>query len=309
MTESEKEQIIEQFTNNKKGFYAWLFRNKSRAHLVEELRLMYPEAKSGLECVYRMVFDIKETPVCPVCGKKISFKAARSNSQTGFPKHCCLKCSRIDPHHQEMIRKTKQIKYGDPNWNNSKKTTDTCKKRYGGNGTRGDREKAKKTMLERYGVEYYTSSSVINKMRNNKEIQEKIQNTKREHNTFNKSEPEEELFKYLCNIYGEKNVIRQYKDLERYPFNCDFYIQSEDLFIELNLFPTHGTEPFDATNKNHMMLLEHCKQNPSNWIEEKLPLVWAGTDVKKYNIAIKNNLNYLRIYNLKDFYNEKSNSK
>ena len=124
-------------------------------------------------------------------------------------------------------------------------------------------------MLERYGVEYYTSSSAINKMRNSKEIQEKIQNTKREHNTFNKSEPEEELFKYLCDIYGENNVIRQYKDLERYPFNCDFYIKSEDLFIELNLFPTHGTEPFDATNKNHAMLLEHCKQNPSNWIEQQ----------------------------------------
>ena len=57
------------------------------------------------------------------------------------------------------------------------------------------------------------------------------------------------------------------------------------------------------------MLLEHCKQNPSNWIEEKLPRIWAGSDVKKYNIAIKNNLNYLRIYNLKDFYNEKSNIK
>ena len=131
MTESEKEQIIEQFTNNKKGFYAWLFRNKRRVYLVEELRLMYPDAKSGLECVYRMIFDIKETPVCPVCGKKIPFKAARSRSQTRFSNHCCHKCSTIDPHHQQMIRETKLLKYDNPNYINSDKTTDTCKKMYG----------------------------------------------------------------------------------------------------------------------------------------------------------------------------------
>lgn len=44
----------------------------------------------------------------------------------------------------------------------------------------------------------------------------------------------------LESLYGSDNVISQYQD-KRYKnpktgvlFNCDFYIPSEDLFIELN---------------------------------------------------------------------------
>lgn len=163
-------------------------------------------------------------------------------------------------------------------------------------------------MVRRYGVEYYTMSNELNSMRNSKEIQNKIQKSKREHNTFNTSEPECKLYSYLCGVYGKDDVVRQYKE-ERYPFNCDFYIKSKDLFVELNLFPTHYIEPFDKSKIEHLNYLAHCKQNPSNWIEAQTPSIWAGTDVAKNECAMKNNLNYVRIYNLEEFINnEKSKS-
>lgn len=300
MTKEDKELIITTFKTNRKGFYAWLFRNKERTYLIDELRVLFPNADSDLERVYWLVYNLTGVPTCPTCGKKVPFTASKSVNEYGYNTHCCHKCGTTDPHHQDAIKQTKLIRYGNSNWNNPEKATYTCKQKYGGNGIRGDRNKAKQTLLDRYGVEYYTKSEQINSMRNNAEIQEKIQNTKRQNKTFNSSKPEEEYYKYLCTKYGKENVIQQYKDNIRYPFNCDFYIKSEDLFIELNLFPTHGKEPFNAENKEHKALLEQCKINPHSWIEEQLPLIWAGTDVLKYETARRNKLNYKRLYNIEE---------
>ena len=45
-------------------------------------------------------------------------------------------------------------------------------------------------------------------------------------------------------------IIQYYPDViydvivdGRYPYYCDFYIPSEDLFIELNAHPSHGSKP------------------------------------------------------------------
>ena len=309
MTENNRQLIETQFKNNRKGFYTWLFNNKNRSYLVEELRELFPEASSDLERVYWLVFDLKGAPICPTCGKEIPFCGGKARNKNGYNSHCCHKCGTVDPHHQAAIKETKLIRYGDQNWNNSEKATATCKQKYGGNGIRGDRDKAKRTMLERYGVEYYTASAELNEMRNNEEIQTKIQITKRNNHTFNTSKSEEDYYKYLCNLYGKSDIVRQYKDLVRYPFNCDFYIKSKDLFIELNLFPTHGKEPFDLNNKEHLEYLERCKISPANWVEEQLPLIWAGTDVLKYQMAQQNSLNYLRFYTLEAAYREESYSK
>lgn len=117
--------------------------------------------------------------------------------------------------------------------------------------------------------------------------------TKLKNKTFNTSKPEEELYMDLLCNYG--TVYRQYK-CDRYPWHCDFYIPKEDLFIELNKFPTHYKEPFDNTNPNHLLLLEHCIKQPSNWIEKQMVKVWAGCDVKKRLWAKEHNLNFIEIW-------------
>ena len=105
--------------------------------------------------------------------------------------------------------------------------------------------------------------------------------------------------------YGEGNVIRHYKD-ERYFYirkdgskhicDCDFYIPSEDLFIELQGHQSHGTEPFEPENPNHIELLQHCKDHPEEWLSEGLINIWAGRDYQKRMCFINNNLNYLLVY-------------
>lgn len=123
---------------------------------------------------------------------------------------------------------------------------------------------------------------------------EKRYETMKRNNSFNKSQPEEDMYKQLCEQYGEDNVVRQYKE-ERYPFDCDFYIPSEDLFIELNLHPCHGEHPFDPNNEEDIKLLESLKEKDDNWSRMVID-VWTNRDVLKQKIAKENNLNYVTIY-------------
>ena len=45
-----------------------------------------------------------------------------------------------------------------------------------------------------------------------------------------KSKEEDGIFEKLIKIYGKNDIIRQYKS-DVYPFPCDFYVISKDLYI------------------------------------------------------------------------------
>ena len=80
-------------------------------------------------------------------------------------------------------------------------------------------------------------------------------------------------------------VEYEFLDKQRYPFMCDYYVKKFDLFIELNGHPSHGKKPY---SKN---IEEQFSHLPTEWYD-----VYARRDVEKYTVALKNNLNYLRIY-------------
>lgn len=115
--------------------------------------------------------------------------------------------------------------------------------------------------------------------------------------TLNTSLQEENYYKILVSKYGEDGVIRQYFDRDRYPFNCDFYIPSEDLFIEYNKSWTHGGHPFDKLNLDDISKLEFWqeKAKTSKYYRNAI-YTWTDLDVRKTEIAKKNNLNYKVIY-------------
>ena len=144
--------------------------------------------------------------------------------------------------------------------------------------------KRKETLIKKYGSleAYYAYKSQI------------LYETKTKNNSFNTSVPEELYYSQLCEIYGFENVVRQYKD-DRYPFNCDFYIKSEDLFIEYNGHWTHGIEPYDPNNEYHLKIIEKYKSRESKFYKTAI-YVWTDLDVRKLECAKKNNLNYRRIY-------------
>lgn len=109
------------------------------------------------------------------------------------------------------------------------------------------------------------------------------------------SAAEKIVFGKLVSRFGKDDVFYQYgvhPADRRYPFNCDFYIKSLDLFIELNGHYSHHTHWFDANNSDDILrrkhLLDSGKKRSINAAK-----VWCDTDVNKRACAKKNGLNYL----------------
>ena len=136
------------------------------------------------------------------------------------------------------------------------------------------------------------------------EIVKKCYLTKKINNTFNISLVQEIAKEELCKVFGEDNVESEYMD-DRYPFSCDLYVKSLDLFIEINAFWTHSDHFFDENNFDDLRDFEDLKER-SKYDNHAKSLfdVWTRRDVIKRETAIKNNLNYLVFWNndLSDFY-------
>ena len=157
-------------------------------------------------------------------------------------------------------------------------------------------EKTKQTSLPRYGVEFPVQT---------KAVQNKIYRTKKKNHTVNSSKSEEYMYDLLVSRFGEDDIEHQYKHDNRYPFVCDFYIKSLDLFIELNAHWSHGGHWFggnadDLSVLNKWWSKVHC--DGSSYYRDAIE-TWTIRDVKKRITAIENNLNYVVFWNndLSDF--------
>ena len=123
-----------------------------------------------------------------------------------------------------------------------------------------------------------------------------IVKTKRERGSFNKSIPEENYYKYLLTIYSSDDIIRQYKDA-RYPFACDFYIKSKDLFIECNFSWCHEDHPFNGNDINDLNLLnEKIKRSEKSDYHKYAIKVWTESDPLKLKTFRDNGLNFMIVY-------------
>lgn len=137
--------------------------------------------------------------------------------------------------------------------------------------------------------------------------QQKISSKQKEYETrkkngtlgFHKSKDEEILEHILKDMFGPDNVVYNYFDKERYPFKCDFYIPSEDLFIELHAGWEHQGHPFDNNNEEDLLLLEDLKnkQTISNYYKNVI-YQWTDLDIRKLNAFKDNNLNYIIGYSV-----------
>ena len=232
----------------------------------------------------------------------------------------------------DKVKKTKLERYGDENYNNNEKHIKTCLEKYSVEHHNKVQEIANKisktkllpetqekyeaTMIERYGApsvdkvpgirnKYLStlgSNYGVDNPLKTKEIKERQLDTLRKNGNFNSSKAEDDLYDIACKYFGNNNVLREYNKDERYPFCCDFYIPSEDLFIELNLHPSHGKHPFDPNNEEDVKLLESLKEKDDRW-SRMIVDVWADRDVRKIKTASSNNLNYITIYSYKDYEN------
>ena len=208
---------------------------------------------------------------------------------------------------KEKSKKTCLEKYGSEYYIGSKdcleKTIEFSKQNYNVDWFTKSEEiknKAKETMLKRYGVEYSMqipkNKEYMSYLMSSYEMQERRYNTMKRNHTFNSSSIEEEFFLYIKSRFPK--VIRQYKDKNRYPYFCDFYIPELDYFIELQGYYTHGNHPFDPNSNEDLQLIEYYKKK---YGEDCQPItIWSIKDVEKRNCAKSNHLNFKEVWSVED---------
>ena len=207
---------------------------------------------------------------------------------------------------QNKLRKETSIqKYGSKisvNWEKAKKT---YVEKYGVDNpgkSKQCQEKAKQTNLKKYGNEHFSNTKQFKQqMKDNYNIYQQKQNTtKTKNKSYNTSKIEDKIYELLKQKFGEQNIKRNYFCKE-YPWKCDFYIQSKNLYIEYQGMWTHGNMPY--TN------LEECLLQLEKWIEKSKQSnfyknaihTWTELDVRKRNWAKNKNLNWIEFFSFKEF--------
>ena len=118
--------------------------------------------------------------------------------------------------------------------------------------------------------------------------------TRKKNRTYATSRYEHIAYDALQCRYSKDDIICQYTD-KRYPYKCDFYIKSQDLFIELNIHPSHFDHAYNEKCDSDVKVLNELLQKGDAW-SNMIISTWSILDKKKYELAIKNKLNYVTVY-------------
>lgn len=249
--------------------YIIKYYNNIKEYLKQRYNDIPPELFSYNEVIKRIKYNINTRPCCPVCNKPLEFIGRVKKL---YLSHCSSSCRSKHINIHFWRNAIKDYKFGPEQ---VKKREETC--------------------LKRYGTKYTSQL---------KEVKDKVYNTKLSHKSYTKSKQEDLTYYKLIEIFGYSNVKRQYKD-EYYPYYCDFYIISENLYIECNYHWTHGNHPFDILNKNDIELYNKLKQNKSNNKYSPTCNIWGNKDIIKLNCLKYNkehyNKKYLVLYSPKEF--------
>ena len=157
-------------------------------------------------------------------------------------------------------------------------------------------------MQDVYGVDNaFQVKEVIDKL---KAIKDTMQlhryKTRKLNGTFKTSKQEDKVYEILCEKFTKDDIVRQYKS-EKYPFFCDFYVKSLDLYIECNFTWTHGGHWFDKSSTKDLKRLEYMKSKHTKYYDNAID-TWTVRDVKKREYLEKNRLNFIVFWSLNDIY-------
>lgn len=160
------------------------------------------------------------------------------------------------------------------------------------------------TFLEKYNVINNSQlKSWKNKIKENKEkiIIKRLQTSKK-NKTEGKSNIEKEIFNILKSKFSD-TVFQYYSKL--YPFKCDYYIPSLDLYIEYQGFWHHGNEPYKNTPEHNLILDSWIsKSNNSNKLKNQYSdaiYIWTKRDPLKRETAKLNNLKWIEFFTFNEF--------
>ena len=159
-----------------------------------------------------------------------------------------------------------------------------------------------KHMQDVYGVDNaFQVKEVIDKLKAIKDtMQLHRDNTRKLNGTFKTSKQEDKVYEILCEKFTKDDIVRQYKS-EKYPFFCDFYVKSLDLYIECNFTWTHGGHWFDKNSKEDLDKVAYMKSKHTKYYDNAID-TWTVRDVKKREYLEKNRLNFIVFWSLNDIY-------
>lgn len=271
--------------------------------------LYYSHKDLDVKTYYDTYIKKENEEYCPTCGKENHFKSIRK----GYTKHCCPKCAQIDSNvrnkqantnllkygctcslssaqAKQKTDNTKLKRYGSKTYNNSKKMKQTKLDKYGEYFV--NQEKTKATNIERYGVPHTFQS---------REVRLKALVTMKQNG--NRSSYEDKLEKFFL----ENNIKfeQEYNLDSRYPYHCDFYLPDKDMFIEINIYWTHGKHFFNCNDKDDLNTLSNWKKKAEQGLKhyQSAIHIWTELDLEKKKYAIDNNLNYIVLWNKQDLDN------
>lgn len=176
----------------------------------------------------------------------------------------------------EQIRKTNKSRYGVEYMLQSKDII----------------EKGRDTMLREYGTRLYQQSEKY-KARIPEIVKKRFDTMKARKNTKG-SKTEKIIFNMLMSRFID--IVRHYKS-KTYPWVCDFYVPSQDLYIEYQGHWTHGGFEFDTTPIClEQLKIWEFKSKSSNFYKKAIE-VWTQRDVEKRMFVKQNNINWLEFFN------------
>ena len=155
-----------------------------------------------------------------------------------------------------------------------------------------------KHMQDVYGVDNaFQVKEVIDKLKAIKDtMQLHRDKTRKLNGTFKTSKQEDKVYEILCEKFTKDDIVRQYKS-NKYPFFCDFYVKSLDLYIECNFTWTHGGHWFNKNSKEDLDKVVYMKSKHSKYYDNAIE-TWTIRDVKKRECAEKNGLNFIVFWHL-----------
>ena len=247
----------------------------------------FSDSKSWIESLCRIVFSIYERPRCKECGKELDFKYDLANGC--FRKYCSYHCQSV---HLNKIGKL-----------NSEKSVGLAKAtraktmvaKYGVDNPfklQEVRDRIRESLIAKYGVD---NPFKVRELFDYKKQYEHQAETKAKNHTFSTSKEEDALYVYIREKFPD--VVRQHRDSDRYPFFCDFYIPSIDLFIELNAHWTHGKHPYNKDDECDQKTVEKWKAKHTKYYDNAIR-TWTCLDVKKRTTAAANSLYYIEAWTL-----------
>lgn len=237
--------------------------------------------------------------------------------------------------HSALIKKTKLERYGDENYNNREQAEQTCTEKYGVDNPFKDTKRVRDGCIRSFGSTHpmynddikkkciahhnygesiaksfatYKQRTGYDNPAQNPEVQRKGIKTKIRNGVYDsphESNLERRLYKILCRKF--ESVMTHYRDSRYsrdtgYEFECDFYIPSEDLFIELNAHASHNDHPFDPLAD--IQLYEKLSNSDKSW-DKNVLATWTQRDVEKMHIAKQKKLNYIVLYPTNTIYHNK----